>query len=107
MEPLDVTKPWDDAPNMAMERGRAMGGEIDVVCLAKRADLQKSADASATRGIGLQYIDGTMLEQPARIVQVVDVLARSDIDPRSNARSHQPKPIDVVRCHRLLEPTNA
>ena len=74
--------------------------------LAQCCRLQEARDAEAARGIGLQHVDRTGLEHPAKIGGRVAILPGSDRHAGGRPVTHQPKPLEIVGGHRLLEPAH-
>src|SRR3954452_11004453 len=73
---------------------------------AKRRRIEKPADASAARRIGLQNIHRLRLQHLAEVPRRVSILARSDIHPGRRTFPDLAQPGQIVRTYRLLEPSN-
>jgi len=77
-----------------------------VLGLAQCGDLHKAGNAATARHVGLQHLDRGQREQAAKIVEVVAILAGSDIQPGGGTRPHQRQPGNIIGADRLLEPSD-
>ena len=75
------------AGDVAVQRRRAMAGQIDVMRLAQSADLQKAGDAAAAGRVGLQHVDGARLQHAARRSRACSRIRRRRSPLRPGARS--------------------
>ena len=69
VEILQVAEQRHGAGGMAVQRWRAMTGQIDVVGLAERPGGQEAGDAAAAGGIGLLHVHRAGFQHPADIVE--------------------------------------
>ena len=106
MKPLEIAQSRDRAGDMQMQRRRAMSGQIDVKSLADGGDLQECGHAAAPRHIGLLHVHRASFEHLADIRDRVGVFARRDIHFNRGLLANRPKPTQIVRRNRLLEPAD-
>src|SRR5579883_2426537 len=92
---------------MYMLRRRSMRRHRQVVCLAKGGDLQESANASATRDVGLKYVHGSRLQHAVKIEDVVPVFSGGYVHSRRRPVANHTKAFQVVGRDRLFEPAHS
>ena len=58
------------AAGVSVDRGRAVGGELERMRLAERGDPQEAGDAPAAGDVGLQAVDGAGASSCSKYVSV-------------------------------------
>ena len=79
MEVLQVPQPRHAAERVRADRGRAVRGQVDLLCLGQPADLQQPGDATAPGHVGLQAVHRP--EPRGEVGHQEPVLASRDVEP--------------------------
>src|SRR5581483_11207452 len=96
MEVLDMAELRQRTGWMAMDRGRRVCRKGNMKALSQRACPQESADAFATRGVGLQDVNCLRFEHVAEVVLIVPVFPGGYFHAGRSAVANQSQTFEVV-----------
>ena len=90
-----------------MDSGCAMAGKRDLKRVRDGGGPQKTGNAAAAGGIGLQDIDGARFKHGAKVIGGIAIFAGSDDHAGGAAISQQSKACKIIARYRFFEPTDA